>query len=49
MNKHIRAISGTPKKAATATTGGIVGAVGQLVTIIGAFFTQKEASQIQDL
>ena len=50
MKKHTRAISCIPRKAATTVTpGGVVGALGQLVTIIGAFFTQKQASQIQDL
>ena len=42
--KHIRAISGMPRKAATATTGSIVSILAQVITILGSFVTQKENS-----
>jgi len=46
--KHVRAISCTPNKAQTVTAGSVMSIVAKIVTIIGAFVTQKEASQIQD-
>ena len=46
--KHIRAISATPKKAQSVTVGSVMSVIAQLVTIVGAFITQKEESQVQD-
>lgn len=42
--KHIRAISSVPNKAQTVTPGSILSVLAQVVTIMGAFITQKENS-----
>ena len=46
--KHIRTISGMPRKAQTVTAGSILSILAQVITILGGFITQKENSRIQD-
>ena len=47
--KHIRAISSTPQKAQTVTPGSIMDILAKVITIMGAFITQKEnANRIID-
>ncbi len=47
--KHIRAISARPEKAQSASTGSILTVLAQVVTILGAFISQKEdANRIID-
>ncbi len=42
--KHVRAISSTPHKAQTVTTGSILDILAKVITIMGAFITTKENS-----
>lgn len=44
MKKHIRAISSMPQTAQTVTPASIIDILAKVITILGAFITQKENS-----
>ncbi|MBW7863453.1 MAG: hypothetical protein GX580_11555 [Candidatus Hydrogenedens sp.] len=47
--KHVHAVTRQPQKAQDITIGQILTVVSQLLTVISAFWLEKEANQIQDL
>lgn len=47
--KHVHAVTRQPQKALDITVGQILAVVSQLLTVISAFWLEKEANQIRDL